>query len=121
MAAKIDVLWQGVHAILVADPSVQESVLELLLPHFMQFTQAKAPFVKLDACVNAQVSVYNQAFAAMQGLHALTACCNDSHCNTLHSSGTCSMCCLRTACRQTSIKSLTKLPGTHLCTTVQHI
>ena len=91
MAAKIDVLWQGVHAILVADPSVQESVLELLLPHFMQFTQAKAPCVKLDACVNAQVGAHNQAFANMQGLHALTACCNNSHCNTLHSSGTCCM------------------------------
>ncbi|KAA6422807.1 MAG: hypothetical protein FRX49_07342 [Trebouxia sp. A1-2] len=43
-------LYQGVHAILAADPSVQESVLELLLPHFELFVQAEGPPLRLDAC-----------------------------------------------------------------------
>ncbi|DBA84856.1 TPA: hypothetical protein ACH3X1_005879 [Trebouxia sp. C0004] len=43
-------LYQGVHAILAADPSVQESVLELLLPHFELFVQAEGPPLRLHAC-----------------------------------------------------------------------
>lgn len=55
----VTLFLQGVHAILIADPSVQESVLELLLPHFVQFVQAEAPCLNLDACITAQVSTCN--------------------------------------------------------------
>lgn len=54
---QLTLLLQGVHAILIADPSVQESVLELLLPHFVQFVQTETPFLKLDACVTTQVRI----------------------------------------------------------------
>ncbi len=46
---------QGVYAILAADPSVQESVLELLLPHFELFVQPEGPPLRLDACACLQV------------------------------------------------------------------
>ena len=55
-------LLQGIHAILVADPSMQEAVLELLLPHFTQFVQTEAPCLKLDACVNAQVEIATESY-----------------------------------------------------------
>ena len=48
-------LWQGVHAILAADPSVQESVLDLLLPHLELFVQNQGPPLKLEACASLQV------------------------------------------------------------------
>lgn len=51
------VLWQGVHAILAADPSLQDSMLELLQPHFTLFLQAEGPLLKLDACTSLQVTV----------------------------------------------------------------
>ena len=46
---------QGVHAILTADPSVQGSVLELLLPHFELFVQAEGSPLRLDLCACIQV------------------------------------------------------------------
>lgn len=49
---------QGVHAILAADPSLQDSMLELLLPHFTLFLQGTddAPPLKLDLCTGLQVN-----------------------------------------------------------------
>ena len=46
---------QGVHAILAADPSLQDAMLELLLPHFALFLQPNGPLLKLDACASLQV------------------------------------------------------------------
>lgn len=48
---------QGVHAILAADPSLQDSMLELLLPHFALFLQPEGPLLKLGACASLQVMV----------------------------------------------------------------
>lgn len=52
---------QGVHAILAADPSLQDSMLDLLLPHFALFLQPHGPLLKLDACASLQVSALSQA------------------------------------------------------------
>ena len=46
---------QGVHAILAADPSLQDSMLELLLPHFALFLQPDGFLLRLDACASLQV------------------------------------------------------------------
>ncbi|KAL3136619.1 hypothetical protein ABBQ38_005859 [Trebouxia sp. C0009 RCD-2024] len=49
-----EALYQGVHAILGADPSLQDSMLELLLPHFALFLQPQGPPLKLAACASLQ-------------------------------------------------------------------